>query len=226
MSEHHTSHAHTVHESHSVVVVSESNGAGFWGFILSLLGVTCCVGTCFSWVGLVVSLVGLTKKPRGFAIAGVVLGAVGTTGGIALWGTVARPATRWAGQMGLVEIRTAASIWNAEKLVIDRFESTGTLPTSLAEVTDGSLVYVDQWGTDLGYRASTSGEGYSLHSAGPDTAWGTGDEISYTVLDADEPGEFIVSRGTVSLIDASTLPYTPEQIENAPVPDEQVDDEG
>lgn len=212
------------HETGTVVVVEQSNSAGFWGFILSLLGVTCCVGTCFSWVGLIVSLIGLGKRPRGFAIAGVVLGVIGTTGGLAFWGTAGKPVIRLARSIGLVEIRTVASMWEAEKLVLEAYDDTGRLPASLTDLADGTLVFTDEWGTPLGYRVSTNGQGYSLHSAGPDKLWGTGDEISYLVRDADEPGEFIASRGTVSLIDANTLPYTPEEIENAPVPDEQIGD--
>lgn len=212
------------YQAHQANVVNETNGAGFWGFILSLLGVTCCVGTCFSWVGLVVSLVGLTKRPRGFAVAGVILGFIGTFGGLAFWGTAGKPVIRLARSIGLVEIRTVASMWEAEKLVLREYDETGLLPASMTDIADGALIFSDEWGTPLGYKVNNAGDGYSFHSAGPDTLWGTGDEISYTVLDADEPGEFIASRGTVSLIEASTLPYTAEQIENAPVPDEQIGD--
>ena len=60
-----------------------SNGLGVAGFVLSLLGF---LGTCglLSPIGLILSLIALRKQPRGLAIAGVIIGAVGS-----LWFLVA-----------------------------------------------------------------------------------------------------------------------------------------
>ena len=55
-------------------------------------------------------------------------------------------------------------------------------------------------------RIELQADGYEFHSAGPDTAWGTGDELSYIVRDADEPDEFSAARGTVRLLDATDTP--------------------
>ena len=46
----------------------ETNGLGLAGFIVSLVGI--CSGGVLSPIGLVLSIVGLFREPRGFAIAG------------------------------------------------------------------------------------------------------------------------------------------------------------
>ncbi|MFG0304918.1 MAG: DUF4190 domain-containing protein [Phycisphaerales bacterium JB040] len=195
------------HEPHAEVVVvdvPQTNSAGFWGFVLSLLGVTCCAGTCLTWVGLILSLIGLGKEPRGFAVAGTVLGIIGTTGGLVFWGSGGRSVVRLARNVGLMEVQTYRAMWSAEQYVLDAYDDTGRLPATFDDATGGGLVFTDQWGTDLVYRVRPDGNGYEFHSAGPDTAWGTGDELSYVVRDADQPGEFTPSRGTVRLLDATS----------------------
>jgi molecular chaperone DnaK len=55
-----------------------TNGLGIAGFVCSLVGL--CAGGLLSPVGLILSLVALGREPRGFAIAGVILGALGSCG--------------------------------------------------------------------------------------------------------------------------------------------------
>ncbi len=59
-----------------VHVVQQSNGMGTAGFVLSLIGWVTCGVLCP--VGLLFSLVGLNREPRGLAIAGTVIGGIGT----------------------------------------------------------------------------------------------------------------------------------------------------
>ncbi|MBY0307701.1 MAG: DUF4190 domain-containing protein, partial [Phycisphaerales bacterium] len=59
-------------------VDARSNGLGVAGFIVSLAGWF--VGGVLCPVGLVLSLFALGKRPRGFAVAGVVVGLLGTIG--------------------------------------------------------------------------------------------------------------------------------------------------
>jgi hypothetical protein len=66
-----------------VYVRSEaSNGMGLAGFIISLVGLMSC--GLVSPIGLVLSWIGLSKEPKGLAIAGLVLGLLGS-----LWIVVA-----------------------------------------------------------------------------------------------------------------------------------------
>ena len=67
-----------------------TNTIGLFGFIVALTGLLCCV--TFP-IGLILSLIGLRKPPRGFAIAGTVIGSLGTVvvlGLVALisWGVI------------------------------------------------------------------------------------------------------------------------------------------
>ena len=59
-----------------VVQPAPTNGLGIAGFIVSLVGFLSC--GLLSPIGFLLSLVGLTKQPRGFAIAGALIGAIGT----------------------------------------------------------------------------------------------------------------------------------------------------
>ncbi|MFV0564492.1 MAG: hypothetical protein ACK5NB_01530 [Flavobacteriaceae bacterium] len=65
-------------------IENQQNGIGLAGFIIAL--VTLVIGWipligCFSWVtwllGLILSIIGVFKKPRGFAIAGIVISFIG-----------------------------------------------------------------------------------------------------------------------------------------------------
>lgn len=70
-------------------VPHQSNGFGIAGFVLSLVGLILETICCFVFapislvvgllciVGLIVSIVGLRKEPRGMAIAGLILGIIG-----------------------------------------------------------------------------------------------------------------------------------------------------
>jgi len=55
---------------------SQSNGLGIAGFIVSLVGWLTCGLLCP--VGLILSVIGLFKQPRGMAIAGSVIGGFGS----------------------------------------------------------------------------------------------------------------------------------------------------
>ena len=56
-----------------------SNPAGTAGFVISLFGLLLTCGILCP-LGLFFSLVGLTKSPRGTAVAGTILGLIGTLG--------------------------------------------------------------------------------------------------------------------------------------------------
>ena len=61
--------------------VQQSNGLGTAGFILSLVGLV--TGGILSPIGLIISLIALGKHPKGLAIAGVIIGLIGSCGIIA-----------------------------------------------------------------------------------------------------------------------------------------------
>ncbi|MEM8738780.1 MAG: DUF4190 domain-containing protein [Planctomycetota bacterium] len=62
--------------THVHVEKSPSNGMGTAGFVLSLVGWVTCGVLCP--VGLVLSIIGVRREPRGLAIAGIIIGALGS----------------------------------------------------------------------------------------------------------------------------------------------------
>jgi hypothetical protein len=57
----------------------ESNGLGLAAFIVALVGFV--TGGCLSFVGLIMGLIAMNRRPRGFAIAGVIIGFIGSFAG-------------------------------------------------------------------------------------------------------------------------------------------------
>src|SRR5690348_9132833 len=62
--------------THVFVNAQPTNGLGLAGFITSLVGIVTC--GVIAPIGLVLSLFGLMKPPRGFAIAGTIIGLIGS----------------------------------------------------------------------------------------------------------------------------------------------------
>lgn len=60
---------------------SQSNGIGVAGFVLSLVALLLCWTPVIDWIiwilGLIFSLIGVFRKPRGLAIAGLVISLIG-----------------------------------------------------------------------------------------------------------------------------------------------------
>ncbi|WP_428743497.1 hypothetical protein [Tenacibaculum sp.] len=66
-----------------IVKQKQSNGAGIAGFVLSIIGMLFSWFPIFGWLiwasGLILSLIGIFEKPRGLAIAGLVISLFGLT---------------------------------------------------------------------------------------------------------------------------------------------------
>ena len=154
-----------------------SNGLGIAGFVTSLIGVVTC--GFLSPVGLVFSLIGLTKQPRGLAIAGTILGLLGS-----VWLFVVGFALVM-GFLGLSKAVTAiAEVEStrqkgrqAAQAVEQERDRTGSLPN---EAAGNQLVgsHTDHWNRPFRYKVS--GDSFSLVSFGADGQEGTTDDISFT----------------------------------------------
>lgn len=162
----------------------ESNALGLAGFICSLVGL--CSGGVLSPVGLILSLVALKDEPRGFAIAGVVIGALGSCGVlIAIVVAIVAPLALlgFAGAAGLagilgpnIEARWEMARLNTE--VIEYRDRTGALPLEMNDLRiDETELLTDPWGNPYAYTLSADGQTYELRSLGPDGVAGTGDDI-------------------------------------------------
>ena len=66
-----------------IIKQKQSNGAGIAGFVLSIMGLLFSWLPVFGWLiwasGLILSLVGIFEKPKGLAIAGLVISLFGLT---------------------------------------------------------------------------------------------------------------------------------------------------
>lgn len=170
-------------------VRTESNPLGVAGFVISIVGL--CVGGLLSPVGLVLSLVALGKQPRGFAVAGVVIGAIGSCGIIIA--IVALPvalaliigiaaavgATALAGPQAESYVEMFVIATNVEERAR---ESAGILPATIAEGAPklNPSQMTDPWGHPYQYELTQEGKAFRLYSMGPDGVAATPDDVRYT----------------------------------------------
>jgi hypothetical protein len=159
-----------------VVAHPPSNNMGLAGFITSLLGVLSC--GVLSPIGLLLSLIGLTKQPRGFAIAGTILGLIGSVFlAVAGVGIV-------VGLMGLgTVVKNAAEDLGAHQSAAQAYvqlqqqkQSGKALDTNAANVIVSA--HKDPWGTPL--RAEVSADGViTIIAAGRDKKFDTPDDVRF-----------------------------------------------
>jgi len=122
--------------------VPQTNGLGIAGFIVSLVGMVLCMGFICP-IGAILSGIALIWKPRGFAIAGLILGLLGSL----LWGIVIGV---WFYKMP--SYFGTNDLWMAQD-EIDYYysDNSDTLPD---DATGQQLVQYsyDDWGTAYSYR--------------------------------------------------------------------------
>jgi len=148
-----------------------SNPLGLVGFILSL---TCVL----SPIGLILSIFGLFKNPKGFAIAGTVIGLLLTAIlGVSAWAIW--QATQMSSPAVFANLQVDNSIVEQQ---VERYQrETGSLPRSLDDVAIPPAIRSDPWGTD--YRTESAGQGmWDFVSAGPDRQFGTADDFEVRAL--------------------------------------------
>lgn len=142
----------------------QSNVLGIVGFILAF---------CLGPIGLLISLIALAKRPRGFAIAGVLVGLI-TTGALVILGLGAwklKDSIMAAAntQMQYTQIDAAISSYKAA--------NNGALPADLASANIAGGVPNDFWGTAWQIEVADDGSSYTLVSASMDQQFGTSDDI-------------------------------------------------
>lgn len=163
-----------------------TNGLAIAGFIVAIAGLVMgmffCPMTLLCPVGMVLSLIALARPPRGFAIAGVAVGAIGTIipallfffFGAAILSMFS--CLTMAAAAGVPAVRTQAAFSRAEN-DIKEFELNhqNAIPTDLE---GGPIIgrQQDGWRRPLRYtkRSDTS---YELRSAGPDGVFENADDI-------------------------------------------------
>lgn len=130
-----------------------SNGLGLAGFITSLVGIF--TGGVLSPVGLILSLVALTRRPRGFAIAGVVLGTVGSCGGcilLMLGGAMFLSVIVAVAAGGMPALDSVTHMFEVEQAIQTYVQQHGKPPADLGQLGLSEATLKDGWGHPIQYR--------------------------------------------------------------------------
>lgn len=169
---------------------SGSNGLGIAGFILSLLGLltSCC--TCFvpwlgllSLVGLILSFIAVFRKPRGLAIAGIIMGAIGLIVVLIAVLMIALASSVGGVMQFFKGVATGAA-------VSEHRSRTGSYPADLS-VIQGQLpaeMTTDNWGNQFVYEVSADGSKFTIRSMGEDGIDGTTDDVFFKKDWIQDPG--------------------------------------
>jgi len=154
-----------------VIQQAPTNGLGVAGFVLALLGFLTC--GLFSPLGFILSLKGLGKEPRGLAIAGTVLGGLGS-GWLFLFGlAIILPFVGLAAteHFDAQQMQTRVTI----KKAVDRIDQQPRTP----DEGIGNALIVDlrdAWDQNLRYERTNAG-GFQVRSAGKDRQFDTTDDL-------------------------------------------------
>jgi hypothetical protein len=152
---------------------TETNGLGITGFVISLIGLFLC--GIPSLIGLIISLFALGKQPKGFAIAGTILGGLGLL--LLLASSLVMYSTYQAAQnLGMAFGALATEMQADEKAgtIGERWKESGELPSQAAG-QDLIGADKDMFGNSFIYE--TDGTGFSIRSAGPDGVIDTEDDV-------------------------------------------------
>lgn len=160
------------------------NVLGIVGFVLAF---------CLSPLGLLLSLIALASRPRGFAIAGVIVGLIGSSIW-ALFGVAAVGAARSGVFQTFAEFQGA-------RLKLDEYaqQNNGAAAPNLAAAGLSGDALVDYWGTPYGYEVGPDGKSWTFTVVGPDKTPGTADDLVLT--SASSPDE--VNRAIQGLMERS-----------------------
>lgn len=157
----------------------QQNSVGLVGFVLSIVGIFTCGILCP--IAMLISFFGLFKQPKGFAIAGTIIGFLGSVAfaaiAVIVIMTVFTVATTLMA-LGdfLVEYGARYSpLFDAQQAVAVEWADKEGLPSEDEgnEIIQGKL---DMWGNQIIYE--TTGKSYSLRSAGDDGIAGNGDDVT------------------------------------------------
>ena len=163
-----------------IIRETQSNSLGIAGFIVSLVGF---LGGCFGGallcpIGLILSAVAIRRPPKGFAIAGLILGILGS-----LWLLIG---VLFLGGIGALSLAALSGFKDQIRFVaVDSaiqhyYNDSGFLPASLSEVESKySKELPAEISKDMVYRP-TSLTGYEIRLPGPDKMPGTADDVTHT----------------------------------------------
>lgn len=167
----------------------QTNMLGIVGFVLSLLGILG-TGGLLCPVGLVLSLIALGRPPRGFAVAGVVLGLLGTCGGIILAIFIIGIAlTAIAGVGAMFVLSQSDRIELSSDMAkigfaVQQYKegNRGIAPAGLSGLELERPTLLDPWGHEYRYFLTDNESGFDVMSNGADGVENTDDDIALSKL--------------------------------------------
>lgn len=153
-----------------------TNGLGIAGFVVSLSGLIVCFGLICP-IGLLLSVIALVNPPRGFAIAGAIIGFIGSILGVMAVLVFTNVIGNGTFLNAFYPSATSMTIYSASVDIDNHYMSNNnTLPD---EPTGNTIIngYVDEWNNNLQYKPMQgSTTDYTITSAGPDGIFGNGDD--------------------------------------------------
>lgn len=156
-----------------------SNGLGIAGFVVALVGLVTC--GILSPIGLLLSAAAMFRPPRGFAIAGLVLGLLGSMWVLAVIALVVALGLPVAGAaVSAGDVATAIDLVEIRRALRAHHQQSGALPTDLDELPLQEDTLTDSWGARYTYRRSGDGRSYTIASPGRDGQPETPDDIHFT----------------------------------------------
>ncbi len=164
----------TVYPGQYPVDIPGENGLGLAGFIVSMAGLVLC--GIPSIIGVLLSLLGLRKSPKGFATAGLIIGMLGLLElGLAIFVSinVYKVGQRAGGFIQSIPVYVRLN--QEAQIVVDEWNSLDRIPTKQEgdELLKGKR---DSMGNPMVYE--TDGESFSIRTAGPDGTLQTKDDIT------------------------------------------------
>lgn len=148
----------------------ESPGRG--GNTLGVVGFA--LAFCVSPLGLLLSVIALRKQPRGFAIAGSVIGLVGT----AVWAILAITAVVSAPFLAKIPELSQDYVAIDRAVEDHKSKNNAALPADLAAAGVTGDTATDPFGQPYMLKPSADGASWSLALSGPDNTFGTSDDQS------------------------------------------------
>lgn len=156
-----------------------TNRLGIAGFICSLIGLLT-LGI-LSPLGLVISLAAMFRPPRGFAIAGAVLGILGSLLASAIIAVVSLTLGLTAAANLVLTSGDFPALFDIAMIqrgIRQHHDEHGALPRALDELSLEEGALTDSWGARYEYKRTSQGH-YTIESPGRDGLMGTADDIRF-----------------------------------------------
>jgi|GEM_PF-330383 len=167
------------HQTHVHIAQPQTNGLGVAGFVISLIGFVSCGFVCP--IGAIISAFALKKEPKGMAIAGLIIGIIGSIVPVVIlifFGSLFTAILAAIG-MGTAAIAEHQAQQNASKpaaqAIYTYHETHQALPDETTAI--GLLAGFAHEGSAFRFAQDTNGlNDFILSHPGPDQQWNTADD--------------------------------------------------